>query len=319
MSRHTTVPPLPPMIAPFRTVLVPLDGSAASAFAIPFAAGAAAPIDGALYLSRVHEPVVSGVPMLGNEPMLDYRADADTRLSQAESLETIATEAKAATGLAVHWALLDDGVPADVLKAHADDIGADLVVMSTHGRAGVSRALFGSVTTAVVAATHLPVLVVRPIGTVPTPPLFYRRIAVLLDGSSLGESVLEPALQLGSAAAASLELVRVVVPTPIPMAPGAMPLAMVDPDEYEREVVVAGEYLERVAAGLRTRGFTVTTRVERGTVVATSIAEYAQRERVDAVAMATHARRGVSRALLGSVAEDVVRHVTKPVLLYRPE
>jgi nucleotide-binding universal stress UspA family protein len=319
MSRHAAVPPTPSLLAPFRTVLVPLDGSAASACAIPFAAGAAAALDGALYLSRVHEPVTASVPMIGNEPMLDDRADADTRIAQAEALETVASEAKAATGLAVHWALLDDGVPADVLRAHAEDIGADLIVMSTHGRAGVSRAIFGSVTTAVVAATHLPVLVVRPSGAVPTPPLFYRRIAVLLDGSTLGESVLEPALQLGSAAAASLELVRVVVPTPIPMAPGAMPLAMVDPDEYEREVTVAGEYLERVAAGLRARGFTVSTRVERGTVVATAIAEYVQRERVDAVAMATHARRGVSRALLGSVAEDVVRHVTKPVLLYRPE
>ncbi|MDX2182517.1 MAG: universal stress protein [Gemmatimonadaceae bacterium] len=307
------------MIAPFRTVLVPLDGSAASAYAIPFAAGAAAPIDGALYLSRVHETAPSGVPMLGNEPVLDYRADADTRLAQADALELVANEAKAATGLAVHWALLDDGVPADVLRAHAEDIGADLVVMSTHGRAGVSRAIFGSVTTAVVAATHLPVLVVRPVGTVPSPPLFYRRIAVLLDGSSLSESVIEPALRLGSAAAASLELVRVVVPTPIPMAPGAMPLAMVDPDEYEREVTVAGEYLERVAATVRARGYTVSTRVERGTIVAHAIAEYVQRERVDAIAMATHARRGVSRALLGSVAEDVVRHVTKPVLLYRPE
>lgn len=305
-------------VTPFRTVLVPLDGSTASAHAVPFAAAAASPDDGALYLARVHEPVITtGGPIVGTEPLLDYDADADTRVAQADALQAMASTIKDKTRLAVHWALLDDGATADVLRDHATDLGADLIVMTTHGRAGVSRAVFGSVTTAVVAASHLPVLVLRPHGTPPEPPLFLRRLVILLDGSALSEAILEPAVRLAAPAAAALELLRVVVPTPIPMAPGPVPLAMVDPDQVERDVAMATAYLDRHVAALRAQGHTVTARVERAVTVAEAVADAAVR--ADAVAMATHARTGVSRALLGSVAEEVVRSCGKPVLLYRPQ
>ncbi|MCU0623130.1 MAG: universal stress protein [Gemmatimonadaceae bacterium] len=307
----------PAALAPYRTVLVPLDGSPASSHAIPWAAAAAAPEDGALYLARVHEPVVTaGGPIIGTEPLLDYDADADTRLAQADGLQAMASRIKERTRLAVHWALLDDGAAHEMLRAHAADIGADLIVMTTHGRAGVSRAVFGSVTTAVVAETHVPVLVLRPHGTAPDPPVFIRRVTILLDGSALAEQILEPARRLAMPAAATLELLRVVVPTPIPMAPGPMPLAMVDPDQVERDAALATAYLDAKAAELRALGATVTTRVERGVTVAGAVTEAAMR--ADVIAMATHARRGVARALLGSVAEEVVRQCGKPVLLFRP-
>lgn len=309
---------MPTAVTPFRTVLVPLDGSGAASHAVPYAAAAAAPKDGALYLARVHEPVITaGGPIIGTEPLLDYDADADTRLAQADALQTAAADVKARTGLAAHWALLDDGVTADVLRDHATDIGADLLVMTTHGRAGLSRAVFGSVTTAVVAATRLPVLVLRPSGAAPEPPIFLRKITILLDGSELSEQVIQPARRLAVPANAAFELLRVVVPTAIPMAPGPMPLAMVDPEQFERDVELAQRYLDGVAERLRAEGHAVTTRVERGTNVAQSVAEAAVRS--DAIAMATHARKGIARALMGSVAEEVVRQSGKPVLLYRPE
>ena len=49
------------------------------------------------------------------------------------------------------------------------------------------------------------------------------------------------------------------------------------------------------------------------------IAEFANKERVDVVAMATHAHTGLDRFLLGSVAQDVMKHLTVPVLLVRLE
>lgn len=311
---------MPPMsTSPFRTVLVPLDGSPLSRAALPIAAAATSPADGALYLAQVHEPVLAGGPIVGTEPLLDYDADADARLAEADALRSLADDVKGRTRLAVHWALLDDGPVAPVLRDHASDLGADLVVMTTHGRSGVSRAVLGSVATALVASAHVPVLVVRPHApTDAAPPAFVRRILVLLDGSALSEGILEPALRLAAPAQATLALARIAVPTPIPMAPGPAPLVMVDPEEFEREVIQAGAYLERVAGPLRARGVTVTTHVERGASVASAVGDLATRERVDAIAMATHARRGVARALLGSVAEEVVRAGGKPVLLFRP-
>lgn len=306
-------------IAPFRTVLVPLDGSPVSRGAIPIAAAATSPSDGALYLAQVHEPVLAGGPIIGTEPLLDYDADADARLAQTDALRALADDVKGRTRLAVHWALLDDGPVAPVLRDHAADLGADLVVMTTHGRSGVSRAVLGSVATALVASAHVPVLVVRPHHPADgTEGPFLRRILVLLDGSALSEGILEPALRLAAPAQATLVLARIVVPTPIPMAPGPAPLVMVDPAQYERDVADAGTYLERVADDLRARGATVTTHVERGAAVAPAVSDLVARERADAIAMATHARRGVARVLLGSVAEDVVRGAGRPVLLCRP-
>jgi nucleotide-binding universal stress UspA family protein len=55
-----------------------------------------------------------------------------------------------------------------------------------------------------------------------------------------------------------------------------------------------------------------------GVDVARSITEFAQREKADFIAMATHGRSGLRRLLLGSVAEQVIRHSHVPVLLYPP-
>lgn len=58
--------------------------------------------------------------------------------------------------------------------------------------------------------------------------------------------------------------------------------------------------------------------VLEGMDVARAIVEYAQREKADYIAMATHGRSGLRRLLLGSVAEQVVRHSHVPVVLYPP-
>jgi nucleotide-binding universal stress UspA family protein len=69
---------------------------------------------------------------------------------------------------------------------------------------------------------------------------------------------------------------------------------------------------------MRSAGFSVDTRLLEGGQPSFAISELVQRERFDVVAMATHGRSGLSRALLGSVADEVVRNVSVPVLLYRP-
>jgi nucleotide-binding universal stress UspA family protein len=307
-------------LAPFRTILVPLDGSPFAERALAPAAAVAGRDGGTLYLARVHEPALAFVgPMVGTEPVVDVQLDAETRVAQAEGLQQLAAEVKERTGLAVHWALLDDGAVADTLRDHALDIGADLIVMTTHGRTGLGRTVFGSVAASVVRETNLPVLVVRPEDGGAAPPAFLRKIAVLLDGSSLAEAVLEPAMRLAVPAKATLELVRVVSPTAIPMAPGPVPMAMVDPEVFEIEVREAEAYLERIAARLRAQGVAVTTRCERAGTPGPALVDVIRRERVDAVAMATHGRSGLSRALLGSVADHVVKEAGVPVLLYRPK
>lgn len=58
--------------------------------------------------------------------------------------------------------LLREGIAADVIPATAVDIGADLIVMGTHGRKGPQHLLLGSIAERVVRTAHCPVLTVRP-------------------------------------------------------------------------------------------------------------------------------------------------------------
>jgi nucleotide-binding universal stress UspA family protein len=68
---------------------------------------------------------------------------------------------------------------------------------------------------------------------------------------------------------------------------------------------------------LKQVGFTVTTVVDFGDAAAT-ILHFVEREQIDLIAMTTHGRTGLRRVLFGSVAEEILRKVGKPILLLRP-
>ena len=79
----------------------------------------------------------------------------------------------------------------------------------------------------------------------------------------------------------------------------------------------AQEYLDGVAARLKMQGIKVQTQVALGQSPATTILEMAERLGVDLIALETHGRRGLSRLLLGSVADKVLRGASTPVLIHR--
>ena len=144
----------------------------------------------------------------------------------------------------------------------------------------------------------------------------YERIIVPLDGSELAEQALAEAAKLAKVTGAPLFLLRVVDFTRLESY-GPYGLAM----EYasfepvlEEEERVSREYLQAQAEQLAEEGLEVETGVVRGTVsraiVGASIPG-------DLIVMASHGRGGVTRWLLGSVAEDVVRHSQVPVHLIR--
>ena len=136
----------------------------------------------------------------------------------------------------------------------------------------------------------------------------FKRILVPLDGSPLAETVLPQVQELIQALGAELFLLRV---TTAHVFPG------VDPTAGEVDVVQHAEaYVAAVAARLRTAGLSVQTAVRYGEA-ADEILAHIGDNAIDLVAMSTHGRSGLSRLLLGSVAEHVVRHAPVPVLLLR--
>ena len=144
----------------------------------------------------------------------------------------------------------------------------------------------------------------------------YKRIVVPLDGSEIAETALVEAEKMALLTGAPVHLVRVVDFTNKDMAAsyGMMTDASAVSVLLGDEVDAARQYLEFVAARIADQGFAVTSEVQRGTVFDRLIAVTRQG---DLIVMASHGRSGIARWFLGSVAEEVIRRSTVPVLLVR--
>ncbi len=140
----------------YETILVPTDGSGGVAPAIEHALQLATTYGATVHALYVVDETESGAAIIGSD------AGGGTR-RQRESIGTEATEAiaDAADDAGVECTqAVREGTPYRVITQYADEHDADVVVMSTRGRTGVSRVLLGSVTEQVVRTTDRPVLAV---------------------------------------------------------------------------------------------------------------------------------------------------------------
>jgi nucleotide-binding universal stress UspA family protein len=285
----------------FHTIFVPLDGSSFAEQALPWAASIARRVGARLELVRGHvlyallEPAAAWAPY---DPVME----AECKQQEQQYLDGTACWLWSTKRVPAQTALVE-GRQADALLEHAVAGKADLVVMTTHARGPVGRLIFGSVADQMVRRSPAPVLLVRP--REPAPSLDaepdVRRVVIPLDGSRLAEQVLGQAAELGRLLEVPCTLLRVVEPTD---AADGSPHAE------------ARSYLAAVAGRLRQQGLAVQVSVAAGHNAAEVILE--QAGEYDLVALATHGRGGLSRLVLGSVAERVIRAARSPVLVYRP-
>ncbi|OGP54085.1 MAG: hypothetical protein A2Y65_12730 [Deltaproteobacteria bacterium RBG_13_52_11] len=141
----------------------------------------------------------------------------------------------------------------------------------------------------------------------------YNKILVPLDGSATSEAILPEIEKLASAFGSSISLLHVV---PILTFSGSME-PIVQYETITEALTKEGEaYLRTIEKRLKDKGLTVESHLLQGNE-AQLILQHGDRKDVDLIAMSTHGRSGVSRWLLGSVAEKVIRHATKPILLVR--
>ena len=144
----------------------------------------------------------------------------------------------------------------------------------------------------------------------------YTRIVVPLDGSDIAEQALATAEDLAQATGATLHLVRVVEfpSTSYAYVYGAMIESEALTVQLEDQITLATEYLTEVARPLADQGIAVTTEVRHGIACRELIGAMMPG---DLFVIASHGRSGVARWFLGSVAEEITRHATVPVLLVR--
>lgn len=287
-----------------RAILVPLDGSELARRALPFATTLALRTGRTLLLLRAFSTMRS----------VTEAGDLEIEREMAAELDEDARAARSG-GVAVETIVVNDEPASAILKAVAAH-DAGLLVMSTHGRSGLGRWLYGSIADEVLRSSPVPVLLVPPAGLPAWKPERKVTILVPLDGSPEAEAVLEPVGMLADVLDVSLFLLRIVPFSQF--GAYAEGFAYADAATTERELSLAQTYLDGVAARLRTEGRPVDVRAAYGSAFL-DVATIAREVGAQVVAMATHGRGGVTRALLGSVATSTMRRADVPLLLIRPD
>jgi nucleotide-binding universal stress UspA family protein len=140
-----------------KNILVPTDLSEGAEEALDYACELAKQFGATVHLLNVISIPALGVPELG-VAMAGSVIDSLIRDNQTE-LEALAH--KKCVKASIGQLLLRTGDARDVIIASAKELGVDMIVMGTHGRRGVTRALLGSVTESIVRAAPCPVLTVR--------------------------------------------------------------------------------------------------------------------------------------------------------------
>jgi nucleotide-binding universal stress UspA family protein len=311
-----------------RHIVVPLDGSPFGEQALAMAVTLARKTDAMLHLVHVIPPPAAEMveAPFYIDTDLEGRLRAHQHAVEMASLRRVCKRVHEEGHVRVEPVLLDGEVAESVVE-YAARREADLIVATTHGRGPLARFWLGSESDRLVRTARVPVLLVHPGNEAPNlkvdVPL--GRIVAAIDGTDLSESILAPVTKVAKAMGATVRLVRVVKPVFATSYPALESAALAREAEVllaqiqvaqQRLEQEANRYLELKAQALRAEGITVQTRVDAAETPASAILEEARS--ADLVAVATHGRSGLSRLVLGSVADKVIRGSTVAVLVQHP-
>jgi len=243
-----------------------------------------------------------------------YQRLVDDAWEEAKTyLERQATELRQ-HGIAVET-IREPGDPAMQLLALCASQSIAMIVMTTHGRTGLTRTALGSVADHLLRNSTLPVLLIRSVGTNSEHPVnadagtphtltaseTLRHLIIPLDGSTIAESALDVVRPLADALATTITLLQVISYTA---------------DITERRAVrrYLAEQAEALDARLMNPSGRIETIIREGVVPSEKILELAT-DIGGMVVMATHGRGGWRRWALGSVADEVIHRTQLPVVV----
>jgi nucleotide-binding universal stress UspA family protein len=268
-------------------------GRAAVTAALELAQASDAKIDVLHVYTALGAPEVEGY---AGVPLPQLEAHARTELARA------ADEVAAAGRLGE--SLLHFGEAAPRILLTAEERASDFIVLGSHGRRGLSRLVLGSTAEDVLRRAHVPVWVVKQAPRAPT-----RTIGVAVDLGPESGHVVATAFELAqSLERARVHLLHAYPPVVVPNEYGAGSV------QYEALHQQAQESLRDLASPyerLPTMGKCV---VELGDPT-TVILEQADELALDLLVLGTHGRQGLTRWVVGSVAESVLRQAHLPVLV----
>ena len=275
----------------FERILIPTDGSDTAAAAVDHGLSLAAAYGASVEFLFVADVYAMSTVPESREAREQGQAVVDSLVDRAED-EGVAAEGSVRTGFP-HEEILDETAAA----------GADLVVLSSHGRTGVGRYLLGSVTEKVVRLSDVPVLTVHT-GDVEAA---YDRVLAPTDGSDTAARAVGAAVGVAHEFDAALDVLSVVETTGVGFD--------VRSEQYRTQYEEAAARIvdEAVERG-RAAGVEAVEGAVRFGTPHEEILAYAEEAGTDLVVMGTRGRTGLDRYLLGSVAERTLRLADVPVL-----
>jgi nucleotide-binding universal stress UspA family protein len=290
-----------------RHILVPLDGSAVAACALPFAAAVGKVLSARITLLRVLTAPTGHVDPVEWELA---RAEAHSQLARFNHQ---LTAIGLSSGVAVR-----EGQAAEQIIRFAQEHDVDLIVLSSHGEGGLTGWMLSSTAQKVVARTHSSVLIVPAYAAEAArrAELRFDRILVPLDCSPRAECILPVAVALARAHDAEVILAHVV---PEPELPRRMPPSSDDVALArrltERNRLESENYLRNVSNDLSAQGIRVQTNAIVSTRRPHAILELADREAVDLIIACAHGATGSANDRYGSTVAHLIQRSSRPIIV----
>ena len=291
-----------------RRIVACVDASKFASKTIPHAVAIARAMRAELTLLRILDAT-------GFEDMAPDPVDWDLRLREAKDQLKRAAKEAGGDSLRIKTKVIT-GEPAEQICRLVRDRRVDLTILCTHGAGGATEWELGSTARKVIDRAGSVLLIPSSLADVAAPT--YRRILLLLDGSTRAESALAIATQLAKLQGAELVIGHVV---PMPELTEIGPLAAEDIELRERLVRrnerVVTEYLDRIRARVAVGGVRARSLVWHDGDIRGRLAAAIAEEEIDLVILSAQGRTGRTDAPIGSVANYLAAHATVPLLIMR--
>jgi len=282
----------------YERILVPLDGSELAEQAISYVEQIA---------QKLKSEVIFITVCLPGDPM--ERALTEYIERRAEKFQSLGMETRS---------LCIEGEPAASIIDFSGKNDVGLIVISTHGRTGVSHWPLGSIANKVVQMSHIPVFLVRSNHRGKTPAdMELQKILVPLDGSKFSEEILPFVENLAKAMGSQVTILRAIETVKLPQLAAYMDREKSEKDFMAKMEREAERYLDRKKDVLKIKELKVKSVLVQGKPVET-ILKYVEDKSINLIALSTHGFSGITKWAYGSVAARIIESSTRPVLLVRP-
>jgi nucleotide-binding universal stress UspA family protein len=299
----------------FDPILVPLDGSQLAECVLPYIVAFARSFDSEITLLRMLEKNQAGAPAQLFD-LLNWQIKKTEANSYLEKTRALLQE----SGLRVKTVVLE-GLVAEGITEYAQTHGMKLIILSSHGRSGLTQWGISSIAQKIILSAPSSVLIVRAhqmdtqVGELAAIPQ-YQRILVPLDGSQRAENVLPIVTHLAQFYNSNVHLVQVIQ---TPEMARQLPPSREDIELANRVVARNREEAERYLEQVKTRsyleGVAVQTHLITSDNAAAELHRITEQEQADIVTLSAHGYSGNNQWPYGSMVNNFILYSKVPLLI----